>query len=74
MFNTEEVAAVEILEGFLVEVCFYAMITVLNNIGMDEVENLKMLEKDDIDTLAAKLKKVQVKKFAMKVCKFIGKD
>ena len=39
----------------------------LEELGVQSVEDLKELEEDDIEALAAKLKKVQAKKFAKKV-------
>ena len=39
----------------------------LEELGVETVEDLKELEAEDIDRLAAKLKKVQAKKFAKKM-------
>ena len=43
------------------------MKTELDTIGVETVEDLKMLDQEQIDMLAAKLRKIQGKKFAMKV-------
>ena len=39
----------------------------LDELGVEEVEDLKELEAEDIERLSAKLKKVQAKKFAKKI-------
>jgi hypothetical protein len=47
------------------------METDLDTIGVETVEDLKELETDDINMLAANLKKVQVKKFLRKMAEFV---
>merc|ERR1740136_266826 len=64
----------ETLEGFLGEKVFSAMKTELDDIGVGEVEDLKELETEDFNKLAAKLKKVQAKKFLRKMSEFIDRD
>jgi len=64
----------ETLEGFLGEKFFSAMKTELDDIGVGEVEDLKLLETEDLNKLAAKLKKIQAKKFLMKMSEFIDRD
>ena len=39
----------------------------LEQLGVESVEDLKELEAEDVEALAAKLKKVQAKKFAKKI-------
>ena len=39
----------------------------LEELGVESVEDLKELDEEDIEALAAKLKKVQAKKFAKKI-------
>ena len=39
----------------------------LEELGVEAVEDLKALEQEDVEALAAKLKKVQAKKFARKI-------
>ena len=64
----------ETLKGFLGESCFSVMKTDLDTIGVETVEDLKELEIEDINTLAAKLKKVQEKKFLRKMSEFVDRD
>ena len=39
----------------------------MDELGVESVEDLKELDEEDIEALAAKLKKVQAKKFAKKI-------
>ena len=39
----------------------------LEELGVESVEDLKELEAEDVEALAAKLKKVQAKKFVKKI-------
>jgi len=64
----------ETLEGFLGEKFFSAMKTELDDIGVGEVEDLKELDTEDLNKLAAKLRKVQAKKFLRKMSEFIDRD
>ena len=79
-FNSAVVASVDVqisneknetLEDFLGESSFSLMETDLDTIGVETVEDLKELETDDINMLAANLKKVQVKKFLRKMAEFV---
>jgi nitrogen-specific signal transduction histidine kinase len=82
-FNSAVVASVDVqlsyeknetLEAFLGESSFSLMETDLDTIGVETVEDLKELETDDINMLAANLKKVQVKKFIRKMAEFVDLD
>ena len=55
------------VEGFLGERWFSAMKTVLDEIGVEALEDFKEINKEEIDMLAAKLKGVQARKFVKKI-------
>ena len=51
------------MEGFLGTALFSATKSELDGIEVEAVDDLKELEKDEIDTLAAKFKNLQARKF-----------
>ena len=55
------------VEDFLGRNNFAVLKSDLDELGVEEVEDLKELEAEDIERLSAKLKKVQAKKFAKKI-------
>merc|ERR1712043_57781 len=61
----------EALEEFLGTAWYSAMKTELEDIGVEALDDLNELEAEDIDLLAAKLKKIQAKKFRKKISDFI---
>jgi len=82
-FNSAGVAAVDVqisneknetIKDFLGESCFSVMETELDTLGVETVEDIKELETEEINMLAAMLKKVQERKFLRKMSEFIDKD
>jgi hypothetical protein len=61
-----DAAAAESVESFLGD-WYQPMQTILEEIGVEAVEDLKELDKDDVARLSSTLKKIQAKKFAKKI-------
>jgi len=55
------------LEGFLGKRWFSVMKTVLDEVGVEELEDLKEINKEEIDMLATQLKGLQARKFVKKI-------
>ena len=58
-----DVAVAESVQSFLGD-WFQPMRTILDEIGVEAVEDFKELDKDDVARLSSTLKKIQAKKFA----------
>ena len=61
-----DVAVVESVQSFLGD-WFQPMHAILDEIGVEAVEDFKELDKDDVARLSSTLKKVQAKKFVKKL-------
>ena len=61
-----DVAVAESVQSFLGD-WFQPMHTILDEIGVEAVEDFKELDKDDVARLSSTLKKIQAKKFVKKL-------